>query len=260
MTPVRNILKWADGVFREVADEVIGETPLTLFVNGREFVTLMTLGEHLDELAVGFLRSEGFLSRREQLKGLKIEDGRAMVLADVDLDLLMKIAEKRTVTTGCGKGTVFSGPLEGLTLRPAPEGGYFPPEALVERMRDLEGRSELYKRTGGVHNAALAAPEGVIIMRSDIGRHNAVDMLGGRIFLDGMDAGRLGLFVSGRISSEILRKTAAMGVPILVSRSAPTTLALDMADRLGLTVAGYARAGRFNLYTHPERITGKGVT
>lgn len=260
MTPVRDILRWSAGVFAKVADEVIEEVPLTLIVNGREFVTLMTLGEHLDELAVGFLKSEGFLSRREELKGIEIRDGYARVEVDADLDLLMKLAEKRTVTTGCGKGTVFSGPLEALRLKPAPEGGHFPPEALVERMRDLEGRSELYRRTGGVHNAALARPDGVIFMRSDIGRHNAVDMLGGRIFLDGMDAGGLGLFVSGRISSEILRKTAAMGVPILVSRSAPTALALDMAERLGLTVAGYARAGRFNLYTRPERVAGNGGT
>ena len=257
MTVLRPILRYSDGAFSRLEDEVIEEVPLTLVVNGRELLTLMTLGGNGDELAVGFLRSEGFLGRKEQLKSVSLGDGRVLVEIDADVELIVKLSVKRTVTTGCGKGTVFTSPVEGLKLRPVAEGIHFSPEDILGRMRELEGRSELFRRTGGVHNAALMAPGKIIHMRSDIGRHNAVDMLGGRLLLDSSPGEGNALLVTGRVSSEILRKTAAMGVPVLVSRSAPTTLALDMAAELGVTVVGYARAGRFNVYTHSQRITSE---
>lgn len=255
MSILRPIFRWTDGVFTPMQDEIVEEVPLTLVVNGREILTLMSLGENLEELSVGFLRSEGFLSKREQLLSVKVEEGRALIDADIDLDLLLKISEKRTITTGCGKGTVFHSPMDALTLKKAKEAHRYQPGAILLWMRELEGRSDLFKRTGGVHNAALCSEERILYLRTDIGRHNAVDMLCGRAFLDGLALEGLALAVSGRISSEILRKTAALGVELLVSRSAPTTLALDMAQTLGITVVGYARAGRFNVYTHPGRLT-----
>lgn len=250
----RPIVRWKDGESEKIDDEVVTEKPLTLFVNGRELLTLMSLGENSVELAVGFLHSEGFLDRIEKLKSA-VENGSVVrVEADIDIATLEKLSEKRTVTTGCGKGTVFHRPLDGLKLRQVRGGALFSPGDILSRMRELEGRSELFQRTGGVHNAALAEPGQIVHMRSDIGRHNAVDMLCGRAFLDGLDVSGLALLVSGRVSSEILRKTAAMGVGLLVSRSAPTTLALDMAAALGVTVVGYARGGRMNIYTGVERI------
>lgn len=254
ITEARSILRWREGEFSATDDEVILEVPMTLIVNGRELMTLMGLGVSPEELAVGFLRSEGFLSRREQLKSVSSEGGRISLEAEIDLDLLVKLSEKRTITSGCGKGSVFFNPLDGLSLRPVESPAVFTPAEVLARMADLEGRSELFQRTGGVHNAALCLPDRVVVMRSDIGRHNAVDMLGGRAFLDGLDVSGMGLFVSGRVSSEILRKTASFGVGVLVSRSAPTTLALDYAKALGVTVVGYARGSRFNVYTHPARI------
>lgn len=251
---LRRVVRWRDGETEEIDDEVVAEVPMTLFVNGRELLTLMGLGEYGDELAVGFLRSEGFIERRERLKSVTLKDGNIYVEAEIDVETLEKLSEKRTVTTGCGKGTVFHRPLDGLKLRPVTQGALFSPTEILERMRDLEGRSELYHRTGGAHNAALAEPSRIVFMRSDIGRHNAVDMLCGRAFLDGLDVSALALMVSGRISSEILRKTAAIGIGLLVSRSAPTTLALDMAEALGVTVVGYARGTRLNIYTNAGRV------
>jgi len=253
-TERRMIARWQEGETRQIEDEVIREVPLTVWVNGRELLTLMCQGENVDELAVGFLRSEGFLKRREQLKSLKIEEGRVLIEADIDLALLEKLSEKRTVTSGCGKGTVFYRPLDGLTLTPVTGDALFAPASILGRMAELEGRSEVFHRTGGVHNALLCDSERTLHLRSDIGRHNAVDMLGGRLFLDGVDAGAHALLVSGRVSSEILRKCAAFGIGLLVSRSAPTTLALDMAQILGVTVVGYARVNRMNIYTHPRRV------
>ena len=251
------IRRWSGGRFEELSDEVVREEPLTLYVNGREVVTLLTLGGHPEELAVGFLRAEGFLSRRGDLLGLRAEEGAVRVEAAVDAALVERLLEKRTVTTGCGKGTTFYHPLDALRLRPlVPGGPLFSPDGILGRMRELEGRSEVFRRTGGVHNASLAEEGRTLLFRTDIGRHNAVDMLGGRAFLDGMPLGRAALLTTGRVSSEILLKAAKMGVPVLVSRSAPTELALRLADELGLTVAGYARAGRMNVYTHFDRIGG----
>ena len=258
-TELRRIQRWKGGRFETLEDEVIVESALTVTLNGEELVTLMSLGTDQRELGLGFLRSEGFLCSRDQLQEVEEADGRLTVRADVDLALLRKLAAKRTVTTGCGAGTAFHRPLDALTLKPVESAARFEPATLLARMKEMEQASELFRRTGGVHNAALADADTLLFMRSDIGRHNAVDMLGGRALLDDLDLSDKALLVSGRISSEILRKTAAMGIGVLVSRSAPTGLALTMAETLRVTVVGYARAGRLNLYTGPERLLGAGA-
>lgn len=205
---------------------------------------------------MGFLRSEGFFVRREELLSWRVEEGAVRLALSADTSLVERLLEKRTVTTGCGKGTSFYHPMDALRLAPLVGGPVFPPEAVLERMRELDARSGLFQRTGGTHNASLAAADRTVLFRTDIGRHNAVDMLGGRAFLDGLDVSEMALLTTGRVSSEILLKAARLGTGLLVSRSAPTTLALDLAGELGVTVVGYARGKRFNVYTHPRRIAG----
>ena len=126
-------------------------------------------------------------------------------------------------------------------------------------MGELQRRSDLYRETGGTHNASLADGEKTLCFRTDIGRHNAVDMLGGWALLADVVLDRTLLLTTGRISSEILVKALRMGVPVVVSRSAPTALALELARDLGVTIVGYARGAKFNVYTHPERIEAAGT-
>ncbi len=249
--PVR---RFKDGNWSEFTDEVVMETPLTIFVNGQEIVTLLTMGDNPLELAVGFARSEGFISERADLLGWHEDKGVVRLEVRGDANLVGKLLERRTLTTGCGKGTTFYHPLDALRVKPLSSEAFFSPEEILARVGELNTRSEVFKRTGGTHNASLATRKETLLFRADIGRHNAVDMLVGRALLDGIDLWGTALFTTGRISSEILLKVAKMGVPLLVSRSAPTELALKLADELCITVVGYARAGRLNLYTHPRRV------
>jgi FdhD protein len=248
------VVRYEGGIFSAVDDVVVDEVPLTLYVNGEQVVTVLTLGDEPLELAVGFLRAEGFLDRREELLGWEVAPDAVRVRVARDLTVIRKLFEKRTVTTGCGKGTSFYQALDALRLRPVTSSPEFSAPLLLERMRELNERSELYHRTGGTHNASLIDLEKTLLFRTDIGRHNAVDMIGGRAFLDGMVLAGTALLTSGRVSSEILGKVAKMEVPVLVSRSAPTALALRLAEELGVTVVGYARGNRLSVYTHPRRI------
>jgi FdhD protein len=241
----------------ETSDEsVVEETPLTLHVNGQEILTLLTLGEHPLELALGFMRSEGFFNERDELLGWREEPGVVRLEVARDVDSIQRLLEKRTVTTGCGKGATFYNALDALRCRPLASAVRFSPKAILRKMAELQRRSGLYRSTGGTHNASLSDGERTLYFRTDIGRHNAVDMLGGRSFLDERDLSSMLLLTTGRISSEILIKTAKMGVPVIASRSAPTALALQLAEEVRITVVGYIRNGRFNVYTYPERVEG----
>lgn len=251
-----SVVRYRDGAFSRVDDVVVEEVPVTLYANDEEVVTLLTLGDNPEELAVGFLRSEGFLSSREELLDCSAEPGIVRVRLARDPGAVRRLLEKRTVTTGCGKGSTFYHAVDALRCRPLSSAVRFEPRSLLDRMQELQLRSDLYRQTGGTHNASLVNSRETLLFRTDIGRHNAVDMIGGRAFLDGLDVGDAALFTTGRISSEILIKTAKMGVAVLVSRSAPTALALRLGEELAVTVVGYVRGGHFNVYTHPHRIDG----
>ncbi len=243
----------------KAADEevqIVSEVPLTIFVNERELITLVTTGEANRELALGFLLSEGFLSSREDLVSADVDDeaGTADIRVSGDLSLVEDLWEKRTVTSGCGKGATFYSVLDSIQSKTLDSGLMLAPEQVYSLMSDLNRMSELYKSTRGVHNSALADTERIIIFRDDIGRHNAVDKIRGAAFLEDVPLHDKILITTGRLSSEIVIKVAKMGVPILVSRSAPTTLALDLAERVNLTLVGYVRGERMTVYTGKDRI------
>ena len=239
----------------EIIDSVIVEAPLTIHFNERELVTLLCTPDHLDELAVGFLYSEGLLTVREDLQSVQVDTEKGMAwVAGRDKPLAGQTFLKRYITTGCGKGTSFYN-FHDTGNRPVTSELKVPLEKLLERMREVQQGSELFARTGGVHSAGLCTEDRIEIFRDDIGRHNAADKIIGRCFLDELNLEDKMLITSGRISSEILLKTAKAGIPVLVSRSAPTALALEIAEQVGVTVAGFARGSRINIYTHPQRIT-----
>jgi len=240
-------------------DLVATEWPLTLYLNGEEFVTLVASPDHLDELVIGFLASEGVITGPDEVRSLRFDDetgdARVEVTANTE-GLKDKLFARRYITSCCGKGRASiyfdndfrtaKASLSERTLKKCD---------VLRLIGDLQASSEIFQATGGVHNACLATPEdGIWAARSDIGRHNALDKLYGWSLREGRDARDAVAAFSGRVSSEIVLKVGKIGLPMILSKSAPTELGLAMADDLNITVVGFVRGERMNVYTHPERI------
>lgn len=244
-----------DGRFQE-EDRVAVEAPLTIKLNGRELVTLLCTPDKMDCLALGFLRSEGLLTSMEEVADLYLreEDGLVEVELKEASGLPEKLYGKRAVTSGCGKGTVFYQSLDSLRSSPVKSDLSVKAARLRELMEELQKRAGLFNKTGGVHSAALAGPGGILFFCEDIGRHNAVDKIVGDCMLQGVSFEDKLLVSSGRLSSEILLKAAKLGLPILASRAAPTSLSIELAKAMQITLVGFVRGRRMNIYTHPGRI------
>jgi FdhD protein len=235
---------------------VVREIPLTIFLNDREIVTLLCTGAHAESLAVGFLKSEGLLQERSKLKSVEVEADRqtVRVFTSESIALAEELFGKRTLTSGCGKGTIFYNVLDSLQSKPIKNSVTINADQIRHLMRELQNRSELYRRSRGVHNCGLANTERILIFRADIGRHNAVDMILGECFLREVSTNDKILLTTGRITSEILIKAAKMQIPMLISRSAATSLSLDLAHNLNMTVIGYVRGGSIVAYTGGETL------
>ncbi|MZP41787.1 formate dehydrogenase accessory sulfurtransferase FdhD [Heliobacterium gestii] len=240
----------------EREEMLVREWPLTLYLNGEELVTLLASPEHIEDLAVGFLTAEGFLQRPGQVKSLRgdYENGQVFVEADTALSAGNTFM-RRYITTGCGKGVTFYDVTDARHARNLDGvGKAIAADQLLARMADMQSRSGLYRETGGVHSAALCESDGLLLYREDIGRHNAADKIAGACFRDNIATADTFFLTSGRISSEILLKVAKMGIPLIASRSAPTDLAVQLGEQLGMTVVGFVRGKRMNVYSHPWRI------
>jgi FdhD protein len=236
---------------------LIKEQPVTLYLNGREIVTLLCAGHHLDELAVGFFCAEGFLEKAADLESLEVNEAEGKVNLRIRSDVLLteRLWQKRTVTSGCGKGSLFYYSLDALLSRPITDSAMrVSANAVVDRVEDLNRLSDTYRRTHGVHNSAVADGNRIVLFRDDIGRHNAVDMIVGHFFLNDLSLEDKLLITTGRLTSEILIKVAKVRIPILISRNTATSLAVELARSLNITLIGYARGGRFTVYSGEERI------
>ena len=236
------------------------ESPLTVILNNRELATLLCSPSDLEYLAVGFLVSEGLLDSKEQIKKTIVDDVRGVVRVEGDgVDMPSGDALfRRFITSGCGRGASFysandvQGQLkvESRTEISAPE--------VLALVREFQRRSQVYRATGGVHSAALCDVKDILVFSEDIGRHNAIDKIFGECVLSGIATDDRIVVTSGRISSEILLKVARRNVPIVVSKSAPTSLGLRLAADLGVTLVGFVRGRRMNVYTHDWRIKRDG--
>jgi len=251
------ITRWREDRAEEMEDLVAREIPLTILVNGRELATLLCSPQGLRELCLGFLLSEGILGPEEPLPEIVIAEpgGYAQVTLPRPLAPEFSQALSRLVGSGCAASADFYRSADAQNARPVQSQVAIPRRMIRELMKAFQARSELYRRTGGVHAAALATAGGEIIAFSeDIGRHNALDRIIGSAHLKRQSLRDLVLLTSGRLSSEIVIKAVKAGLPILVSRSAPTDLAAGLAQKLGLTLAGFARGKRLNVYSGGERI------
>ena len=235
---------------------VIRESPVTLYLNDREIVTLLCAGHHLDELAAGFFYAEGFIVSPDDILGIDIDEeaGKVNLSAKGEASVTERLWQKRTISSGCAKGSLFYFSLDALLSKPVKSDIRITPGQIIDRVEDLNRLSETYRRTHGVHNTALADPDKVILFREDIGRHNAVDMIVGHVFLHGIPLRDKMLITTGRLTSEMLIKAAKVNIPVVVSRNTATSLAVELAGSLGITLIGHARAGKFTVYNGQERI------
>lgn len=247
-TPVS---KYAHGAVVNVEELIIRETPLTLFVNGQEVLTLLCTPTKETYLVAGFLLLEGAIASLEDVLYMRVcaEDGVAEVRLAMNFDIDTK---GRTLTSGCGGGITF---MKDLKVGPVDCATRISPEQVTGMMAALLQHAGVYRETGGVHTSALGDGERLLVVAEDVGRHNTIDKIAGECLLTGIaTAGRI-LLTTGRVSSEMLAKSAKMGVAIVLSRSSPTDLAVKMAQDLNITLAGYVRGRSFNVYTHDWRIS-----
>ena len=252
----RTILRYRGGEWTRRRDRVTTERPLYLEVNGRPFLALLCTPVQRRELAVGFLLAEGFVHRPEQIVGLDLDDPEDRVrveIRDPDQDMEERL-RRVTLTSGCGRGTLLCDVLEGIEAEPVADGLRMAPEQVLARMHELHRRSATYLETGGTHSAAVTDGERILAFAEDLGRHNAVDKVLGACFLRGIATHDKAVLASGRISSEIILKAARSRVPILATRAAATDQVIRIAETLGITLVGFTRGGRMNVYTRPERL------
>ena len=232
-------------------DLVVEEVPLSIRVNGDKYATLMCTPKALEHLVVGYLLSNGLINSNEELLSLDIDDVNA--IASVTLAASPSLTEHdRVVTTGCGKGEIYLEVLRSCRYNASQLS--VNSSDLLAQVQSFNKMSELFLKTGGVHSGAICSTTDILLFHEDIGRHNAVDKLIGEAvsckipLLDKM------LLTSGRIASEILIKAARQSIPVIVSRSAPTALAIELAERLNITLVGFARGNRMNIYSGECRI------
>lgn len=252
------ILKVKKDESRLEEDIVVVEYSLTIFLNDKQFATLMCTPRSLEELVVGFLFSEGIINSKDALSDIRIDEelGRAYVYTenkDSYFFIADKICGQRTITTACGRQrTIMYSIIDFLeTERDKIKSTIsLKPSEVLKLMTDFNKKSELFLSTGGVHSCALCCNGSILHFEEDVGRHNAVDKILGNALLNGLTLEDKIIATSGRISSEMVIKVVKSKIPVLISRSAPTDAAVEMAKRLKLAIIGFVRGGRMNIYSN----------
>jgi FdhD protein len=241
-----------DKEWRQVDGEVIDEALITIYVNGVEMVTLMGTPLEGDLLALGFMKNEGLIEEFFEIQILHVSKMGCCV--DLWLDRPFEKPERTIITSGCGGGVTFIDPETGLeALRSEIT---LEPEVLHQAFRKLQTPYSLYSRSRGVHAAGLLDPQSgeLLAVVEDVGRHNTIDKLTGCCLVNRIETVDRVLIATGRISSEMMRKAAVMGCPIVASRTSPTALSVKMARAWHITLAGYVRSGQMRVYSCPGRL------
>jgi FdhD protein len=243
---------------REAGRKMPTETPITIYLNEVEVATVQASGTDIADMAIGFLLSEGLVRDRSLLESVDIDAKRGVAYIisseQVPIDL---VHHTRYVTSGCGKGITFSSLGHARGITPIESDVAIEAGNLYSWMAQLSARSIEYRERGGCHSCGLVVNDELVLVREDIGRHNAVDKLLGHAWLEGIDVGDATLLASGRVSYEMIVKAAKSRIPIVASRSAATDLAVEIAEELNITLIGYVRGGKVIVYSHPERIFEK---
>lgn len=257
-------------VFDELGGErtiqIACERPLTIYLNKREIVTLMTLGADPEALVVGYLKNQGFIERVEDLTAVQVDWDveSAAVVTRKEPAHLVSMLEKRTVTSGCGQGTMFGDLMEKianveLPVTPVKQ------SMIYSLLRALSQHNETYKNAGAVHACAVSDGDYIVSFVEDVGRHNAVDTLAGRLWLQGINPNGKIFYTTGRLTSEMVIKVAQMGISVLLSRSGVTQMGLALAREMGITLLARAKGRHFLIFHGRDTVDldclqeGKGV-
>ena len=258
-----------------VPTPVAGEHPLTLYLDRREVVTLMTLGGAPEALAIGYLRNQRILPSIDEIEAVQVDwetDCVVVTTRGRDFwernDLAARMG-KRTVTTGCGQGTVFGDLMEEIDSISLPAAARLTEETLYAVMDRVRKYESIYKQAGAVHGCALCSNTGdhpttgrgdILMFVEDVGRHNAVDAIAGQMWLDGQDGGDKIFYTTGRLTSEMVIKCAQMGIPFLLSRSGLTHMGHEIARKVGITMIGRCQGKHYLLFTGGERFVRHAAT
>ena len=239
----------------EIETSVPVERPLTLFLNDQEIVTMMTIGDYPDYLAVGYLVNQNMLGPDDEIEGIEVEadTDRVTVLTAGQTDFEWKL-RKRTLTTGCAQGTVFGDVMESFADVVLAPNAVLKTSRLYALARKINTAPSLYLSAGAIHGCVLCEQDRPLIYMEDVGRHNAIDKIAGYMRLNGLGPEGKLFYTTGRLTSEMVIKCVQMRVPILISRSGFTAWGVDLARQAGLTLIGRAKGKRFVCLAGPERI------
>ncbi|MGB5215510.1 MAG: formate dehydrogenase accessory sulfurtransferase FdhD [Anderseniella sp.] len=234
---------------------VVHERPLTIYLNAQEIVTSMTIGDHPDWLAVGYLLNQGMLQQDDEITGIDYDDDLEVIVVrtvrETDFEEKMK---KKTRTSGCAQGTVFGDMMENFETIRLSQDARIKTSWLYALTKKINTAPSLYLKAGAIHGCVLCKGDTPLVYLEDVGRHNAVDKIAGWMFLNKVSPDDKLFYTTGRLTSEMILKCAAMRIPILVSRSGFTAWGVDLARQVGMTVIGRARGKRFLALSGAERI------
>jgi FdhD protein len=234
---------------------IAGEHPLTLYLDKREIVTLMTLGQAPEALTIGYLRNQRLVGTIEEIAAVQVdwETDSVAVTTRKGVKGLRERLKKRTVTTGCGQGTVFGDLMEEIDSIELRDDVTLTEETLYGLLDAVRHRETIYKSAGAVHGCALADGANILYFVEDVGRHNAVDAIAGQMWLDRVDGSDKIFYTTGRLTSEMVIKAAQMRIPFLVSRSGLTEMGHQIAAKVGITMIGRAVTRHYLLFTGKHR-------
>ncbi len=241
-----------NGKTEEINTSLITETPVSLTVNGVAWLTFMCTPTELEALAVGFLFNEGVINNFGEVADVRVCEHGDNV--DVWLNHAAEKPTKWTHTSGCTGGVTSVEPNVDIEPVHHLNGMQLIPEQIPVLLGMLDNDQTLYRQTGGVHTSVLSDGEESIVSAEDIGRHNTLDKIAGIVLMKNIALANSVILTTGRISSDMMQKSLRLGASVIISRTSPSSMSVELAERQGITLVGYAKRHRFNVYTHPERI------
>ena len=241
---------------KETDSKVAGELPLTIKINDTEIITLMTLGTRPEELTLGYIRNQGIIENIEDIISIDVRWDTAISNVKTKHNDIKEITSKlknKTVTTGCGQGTIYSSTLEKLYDKTLPN-VKIKRSDIFDLLAKITKYNDIYKEAGAVHGCALCNTDGVIEFVEDVGRHNAADTLSGIMWLNEMSGEKLIFYTTGRLTSEIIMKVKHMNIPIIISRSGVTNMGIELAKDLNVTMIARTKQRSFLIYNNKDNI------
>ena len=254
--PASSEINVFDEYEKERTFPITGELPLTIYVDKKEIVTLMTLGHYPEALVIGYLRNQGIINHINQLKSVHVDwsvNTAAVTTNGLDLSKVDNKLKHKIVTSGCGQGTTFGGVMDDLKDKRI-KTKILKQSTIYHLLKLLHDRNEIYRTSGAVHGCALCDDKKILDFVEDVGRHNAVDAIAGHMWLQNIEGDSKLFYTTGRLTSEMVIKVAQMDIPILLSRSGITEMGLNVAKETNVTLLGRAKGKHFLVYNGKENI------